>query len=128
MGDPHHRASQGEGTVHACVVLDVSSGKAVGWEVDRRPETSLVNSALFMAYSSRLPVTGGIIHADHGAQFTTWACTSNVEKYGLRLSLGTGGDCYDNAMIESFWVRMQTELPDGKKCVTVVELSLEIVD
>ena len=117
-----------EGTLYACVVLDVFSRKAVGWAVDRRPETSLVNSALFMAYSSRQPAAGGIIHADHGAQFTSWAFTSNVDKYGLRLSLGTVGDCFDNAMIESFWARMQTELLDRKKWVSIVELSTEMVD
>ena len=47
-----------EGTVYACVVLDVFSRKAVGWAVDRRPETSLVNSALFMAHSTRRPAVG----------------------------------------------------------------------
>ena len=117
-----------EGTFYACVVLDVFSRKAVGWAVDRRPETSLVNSALFMAHSCRQPGTGGIIHADHGTQFTSWAFTSNVDKYGLRLSLGAVGDCYDDAMIESFWARMQTELLDRKKWVTIVELSTEIGD
>ena len=85
-----------EGTVYACVVLDVFSRKAVGWAVDRRPETSLVNSALFMAHSTRRPAVGGIIHADHGPQFTAWAFTQRVEQFGLRLSLGTIGDCYDN--------------------------------
>ena len=116
-----------EGTVYAYVVLDVTLRKAVGWTVDRRPETSLVNSALFMAHSSRQPVSGGIIHAEHGAQFTSCAFTSNVDKYGLRLSLGTVDDCYDNAMIESFWARMQTELLDRKKWVTIAKLSTEMV-
>ena len=47
-------------------------------------------------------------------QFTSWAFTSNVRNYGLKLSLGTVGDCYDNAMIEAFWGRMQTELLNRK--------------
>ena len=93
-----------EGTVYACVVLDVFSRKAVGWAVDRRPETSLVNSALFMAHSTRRPAVGGIIHADHGPQFTAWAFTQRVEQYGLRLSLGTIGDCYDCQSV-SAWFR-----------------------
>jgi len=117
-----------EGTVYACVVLDAFSRKAVGWTVDRRPETSLLNAALFMDYSSRQPAAGGIIHADNRAQFTSWAFTSNVDKYGLRLRLGTIGDCYDNAMIESFWARIQTELLDWKKWTTILELSTEIAD
>ncbi len=61
-------------------------------------------------------------------QFTSWAFTSNVRNYGLKLSLGTIGDCYDNDMIESFWGRMQTELLDRKTWTTVVELSLAIAD
>ncbi len=93
-----------EGTVYACVVLDVFSRKAVGWAVDRRPETSLVNSALFMAHSTRRPAVGGIIHADHGPQFTAWAFTQRVEQFGLRLSLGTIGDCYDCQSV-SAWFR-----------------------
>ena len=117
-----------EGTVYACVVSDITLRKAIGWAVNRRPETGLVNSALFMAHSSRQPAVGGIIHADHGAQFTSWAFNSNVDKYGLRLSRGTLGDCYDNALIETFWARMQKELLDRKKWVTIVELSTEMVD
>ena len=117
-----------EGTVYACVVLDVFSRKAVGWAVDRRPETSLVNSALFMAHSTRKPAVGGIIHADHGPQFTAWAFTQRVEQYGLRLSLGTIGDCYDDAMIESFWGRMQVELLNRQKWSSIVELSTAMVD
>ncbi len=61
-------------------------------------------------------------------QFTSWAFTSNVRNYGLKLSLGTVGDCYDNAMIESFWGRMQTELLNRKTWTTVVELSMEMAD
>jgi len=47
-----------------------------------------------------------------------------VRNYGLKLSLGTIGDCYDNTMIESFWGRMQTELLDHKAWTTIVELTL----
>ena len=61
-------------------------------------------------------------------QFTSWAFTSNVRNYGLKLSLGTVGDCYDNAMIESFWGRMQTELLSRKTWTTVVELSMEMAN
>jgi len=77
-----------EGLVYACAVLDALSRKAVGWVIDRKAETVLVNSALHMAWSTREPRTGTIIHADHGAQFTSWAFTTNVDKYGMRLSPG----------------------------------------
>jgi putative transposase len=51
-----------------------------------------------------------------------------VRNYGLKLSLGTVGDCYYNAMIESFWGRMQTELFNRKSWTIVVELSMELAD
>lgn len=54
--------------------------------------------------------------------------TSNVRNNGFKFSLGTVGDCYSNAMIESFWGRMQTELLNRKAWTTVVELSMEMTD
>ncbi len=117
-----------EGRVFCCVVLDAFARKAVGWSIDRTADAALVNSALNMAASSRPTTKETIIHADHGAQFTSWAFTSNVRNYGLKLSLGTIGDCHDNAMIESFWGRMQTELLNRKSQTTVVELSMAMAD
>jgi putative transposase len=117
-----------ECALYAWAVLDVFSRKAVGWALDRRAETSLVNSALVMAHSTRQPAAEGIIHADHETQFTAWAFTSTVKEYGLRLSCGTVGDCYDNAIIAAFWGRMQTELLDRKKWATIFEQSTEIAD
>jgi transposase InsO family protein len=67
----------------------------VGWSIDRIADAALVNSALNMAAATRSTTRETIIHADHGAQFTSWAFTSNVRNYGLKLSLGTVGDCYD---------------------------------
>ncbi len=84
-----------EGRVFCCVVLDAYSRKAVGWSIDRIADAALVNSALNMAASSRSTSRNTIIQADHGAQFTSWAFTSNVRNYGLKLSLGSIGDCYD---------------------------------
>jgi putative transposase len=117
-----------EARVFHCVVLDAYSRKAVGWSIDRIADASLVNSALHMAGTSRPTTPETIIHADHGAQFTSWAFNSNVRNYGLKLSLGTVGDCFDNAVIESFWGRMQTELLNRKSWTTVVELSMAMAD
>jgi len=62
------------------------------------------------------------------SQFTSREFRNNVHTYGLRLSLGTVGDCCNNAMIKSFWGRMQTELLDRKKWVTILELSTAMTD
>jgi transposase InsO family protein len=117
-----------EGKVYCCVVLDMFSRKVVGWSIDRRCESTLVNDALAMARDSRTPRSSTIIHSDHGAQFTSWGFTENVRRYGLMGSMGTIGDCYDNAPMESFWGSMQIELLNRKKWRTKIELSIAIAD
>jgi len=87
-----------EGRVFCCVVLDAYSRKAVGWSIDRIADAALVNLALNIAAATRSTTRETIIHADHGAQFTSWAFTNNGPNYRLKLSLGTVGDCFDNAI------------------------------
>jgi|AntAceMinimDraft_12_1070368.scaffolds.fasta_scaffold77648_1 transposase InsO family protein len=70
----------------------------------------------------------GVIHADHGSQFTAWAFTQKLEQYGPRLSLGTVGDCCDNAMIEAFGGRMQVGVLNRQKWSSTVELITATVD
>ena len=117
-----------EGKIYCCVVLDLFSRKVVGWAIDRRCETALVNDALSMAGQSRVTSPFTIIHSDHGSQFTSWAFTENVRRYGLLGSMGTIGDCYDNAPMESFWGSMQIELLNRQRWITNVQLSLAIAD
>lgn len=117
-----------EGKVYCCAVLDLFTRRIVGWSIDRRCETVLVNDALAMANDSRRPGTSTIIHSDHGSQFTSWGFTENVRNYGLMGSMGTIGDCYDNAPMESFWGSMQIELLNRKKWRTKIELSIAIAD
>jgi putative transposase len=117
-----------EGKVYCCVVLDLFTRKAVGWAIDRRCESALVNDALAMAHASRRSSTSTIIHSDHGTQFTSWGFTENVRNYGLMGSMGTIGDCYDNAPMESFWGSMQIELLNRQKWRTKIELSIAMAD
>lgn len=117
-----------EGKVYCCCVLDLFSRKVVGWAIDRRCEATLVNDALSMAGESRRVSSRTVIHSDHGSQFTSWAFTENVRRYGLLGSMGTIGDCYDNAPMESFWGSMQIELLNRQRWVTVVELSAAMAD
>jgi transposase InsO family protein len=116
-----------EGKVYCCVVLDLFSRRVVGWAIDRRCETSLVNDALSMAADARTTLDT-VIHSDHGTQFTAWAFTENVRRLGLLGSMGTVGDCYDNAPMESFWGSMQIELLDRQRWTTRTELSVAIAD
>ncbi len=67
-------------------------------------------------------------HSDHGSQFTSWAFTENVRRLGLVSSMGTIGDCFDNAPMESFWGSMQIELLDRQRWRTILELAIAIAD
>jgi putative transposase len=109
-------------------VLDLYSRKVVGWAIDRRCEAVLVNDALVKASESRVTRPGTVIHSDHGAQFTSWSITENVRRLGLLSSMGTVGDCYDNAPMESFWGSMQIELLNRQKWRTKMELGLAMAD
>lgn len=117
-----------EGKVYCAVVLDVFSRRVVGWSIDSTQTATLVSNALGMAITNRAPQPGTIIHSDHGVQFTSWAFTERARRSGLTPSMGSIGDCYDNAVIESFWGRMQTELLNRKRWKTRIELANAIFE
>jgi transposase InsO family protein len=117
-----------EGKVYCCVVIDVFSRRVVGWSIDTAQRADLATNALGMAIDSRRPSPGAIIHGDHGTQFTSWAFTTRAKKAGLLPSLGTVGDPYDNAVVESFWGRMQTEMLNRQRWRTRVELANAIFE
>jgi putative transposase len=113
-----------EGKVYCAVVLDVHSRRVVGWSIDASQTAALATNALSMAIANRRPIPREtIIHADHGTQFTSWAFTRRARESGLVPSMGSVGDCYDNAVIESFWARVQTELLNRRRWKTRLELA-----
>jgi transposase InsO family protein len=117
-----------EGKVYCAVVLDAYSRRVVGWSIDSSPTSALVTNALGMAIDNRRPTGGGIIHSDQGVQFASWAFTQRAKESGLVPSMGSIGDCYDNAMMESFWSRMQVELLDRQRWRTRLELANAIFE
>jgi putative transposase len=118
-----------EGKVYCAAVLDTFSRRVVGWSIDAHPTAALVTNALGMAIEQRKPPEGStVIHSDQGTQFTSWTFTQRAIDSGLVPSMGSVGDCYDNAMIESFWSRMQVELLDRKRWNTRVELANAIFE
>jgi putative transposase len=117
-----------EGKLYCAVVLDACSRKVVGWAIDSNQETSLVINALGMAIQNREPNEQTVIHSDQGTQFTSWAFTQRVLDAGLLPSMGSVGDCYDNAKMESFWSRVQVELLDRKRWNTRVELATALFE
>jgi putative transposase len=117
-----------EGKVYCAVVLDTFSRRVVGWSIDTAPTATLATNALGMAIENRRPASGAVIHSDHGTQFTSWAFTRRAHESGLVPSMGSTGDCFDNAVIESFWARMQVELLNRRRWKTRVELANAIFE
>ena len=118
-----------EGKVYCAVVLDAWSRRVVGWSIDSSPSAALATNALGMAIEQRQPPEEmTVVHSDQGTQFTSWAFTRRAVDSGLLPSMGSVGDCYDNAMIESFWSRMQVELLDRQRWRTRVELANAIFE
>jgi putative transposase len=122
-----------EGTVYCAAVMDAYSRMIVGWSIAGHMRTELVTDALGMAIIRRQPDkqpgdTQTILHSDHGSQYTSWAFGQRLRAAGLLASMGTVGDCYDNAMMESFWGTMQLELLDTKEWRTRDELANAIFE
>jgi putative transposase len=117
-----------DGKVFCCAILDCFSKAIVGRSFATGADAALVNNAINMAVRERTRPESTILHADHGAQFTSWSFGENLRRNGLKPSLGTVGDCFDNAVIEAFWGRMQTELLNNKKWATTLELTLALAD
>lgn len=117
-----------EGKVFCCCVMDTCSRRIVGWSIDTVQDSQLVVNALDMAIKQRRVKRGGIVHADHGVQFTSWSFTERIRGAGLLPSFGSVGDAFDNAMMESFWSSMQIELLDRKRWRTRLELTNAMFD
>jgi len=97
------------GFLYLAVVLDVFSRRVVGWAMAPHLRTELVLGALAMAVAQRRP-TGVIHHSDQGCQYTALAFGQRCAQWGVQPSRGTAGDCYDNAMAESFLATLECEL------------------
>jgi putative transposase len=117
-----------EGKVYCAVVLDTFSRRVVGWSIDTSPTAALATNALGMAIENRRPPAGTLIHSDHGTQFTSWAFTQRARQSGLLASMGSIGDCFDNAVIESFWARVQVELLNRRRWRTRLELATALFE
>jgi putative transposase len=100
-----------EGWLYLAVVLDVFSRLVVGWAMDARLSSQLVLAALEMAYAQRCP-DEVIHHSDHGSEYTAVAFSTRCRELGITRSMGSVGDCFDNAMMESFFSSLEAEVLD----------------
>lgn len=113
------------GFIFLAVVLDVWSRRIVGWAIGEQMTAELVLAALNMALQQRRP-DGVIHHSDQGSQYTSVAFGERCKKMGVRPSMGTVGDAYDNAMAESFFATLECELIDRRSWQTKTEARLAL--
>lgn len=99
-----------EGWLYLATVLDLGSRRCVGWAMRDTMEVELAVSALRMAREARRPMAGLIHHSDRGSQYAAGAYRAELEAHGMIASMSGRGDCYDNAVAESFFATLEFEL------------------
>jgi len=115
------------GFLYLAVVLDVWSRKIVGWAIASHLRTSLVTAALDMAIEQRSPKEV-IHHSDQGCQYTSIEFGKRCREAGVRPSMGSVGDCFDNAMCESFFATLECELIDRSTFPNHTEARRALID
>jgi len=103
----------GEGWLYLAVVLDLFSRRVIGWAMSETMDTALVEAALRMALLGRRPEAGLLHHSDQGSQYTSAAYLSCLTAASTQLSMSRVGNCYDNAVMESFFGTLKTECVTG---------------
>ncbi|WP_248851884.1 IS3 family transposase [Thiomicrospira microaerophila] len=98
-----------EGWQYLAVFIDLYSRRVVGWAMDSRMEAQLVKRALLRALWSRKPTRGLIIHTDQGSQFVAKAYRNVLKHWGIKPSMSRRGNCWDNAVVESFFASLKKE-------------------
>jgi transposase InsO family protein len=101
-----------EGWLYLAVLLDLFSRRVVGWAIRETLETSLVSDALERALRSRRPPPGLVHHSDRGCQYASHGYRERLKAAGAQSSMSRVGDCWDNAVAESFFATLKGELVD----------------
>jgi putative transposase len=107
-----------EGWAYLATVIDLASRKIVGWALADHMRTELVQDALTMAFAQRAPKKGVIFHSDRGCQYTSGDFAALARAKGVVLSVGRKGECWDNAVAESFFATIKRELIDARSWPT----------
>jgi putative transposase len=115
------------GFLYLAVVIDAFSRRVVGWAMQNHLRSELVLQALEMAYGQRRP--GDVVHhSDQGTQYTSIAFGMRCHEMGVRPSMGSVGDCFDNAMAESFFATLECELLDRRRFKSQAEAEIAVFD
>ena len=117
-----------QGWLHLAIVLDLFSRRIVGWALAPTLTTALVHEALTMAITTRQPGSGLLFHSDRGGQYLSTAIQQLLDQHGLCASTSRPGQCLDNAVAESFFHTLKTELVYQHRYRTREEARLAIFD
>lgn len=107
-----------EGWLYLAVILDLYSRKVVGWSMGERLSTKLASDALEMAITRRRPGAGLLHHTDRGCQYASRDYRRRLERAGMICSMSRTGNCWDNAVAESFFATLKGELLDDVEMAT----------
>ena len=117
-----------QGFLYLAAVVDVFSRRVVGWAMAGHLRTELILDAIDMAITRRQPNAGLVHHSDRGTQYTSIAFGQRCREAGIAVSMGSVGDAYDNAMAESFFASLETELIDRSSWRTRADARLAVFD
>jgi transposase InsO family protein len=114
--------------VYLCIVMDLFSRKIVGWSLRTSLLANLAIESLKKACQDRKPMDALILHTDRGCQYTCRPFQSVLAEYGIKSSMGRKGDCYDNAVAESFFSTLKTERVKRESYATIHQARHRIAD
>ena len=117
-----------EGWLYLVVILDLFSRRVVGWSMSERITRQLAIDALAMALSRRRPPRGLIHHSDRGSQYASGDYRQMLDQHGIVCSMSRRGDCWDNAVAESFFATLKVELVYEREWETRVEARAEVFE
>ena len=117
-----------EGWLYLVAVQDLYSRRIVGWAMADHLRAELVTDALQMALAHRRPAHGLIWHSDQGSQFVSLGFGQKARAAGIAQSMGSKGDCFDNAVAESFFATLKKELINRRSWRSKAELRTEVFD
>ena len=116
------------GWLYLAVLVDLASRRVVGWAMANHLRQELAQVCLKMALQRRQPALGWLHHTDQGVQYVAQDYRGLVEAWGGQMSMSRRGDCWDNAVAESFFATLKKELTHGQSFETHEEASLAILD
>jgi len=117
-----------EGWLYLAVILDLFSRRVVGWSMSKRITSQLTLEALSVALWSRKPSPGLLHHSDRGSQYTCGDYRDVLDEHGVLCSMSRKGDCWDNAVAESFFKTLKVERVNDRDYWTREEAQMDIID